>query len=105
MNVRLIYKEGILTAKISGEVDHHSAREIREAIDETSQKVKPECLRLDFSAVPFMDSSGVGLILGRIRLYKHWQGQVVLTGLSPNLYKMIELSGISGLAVIEKEAG
>ena len=58
MSVQLSYKEGVLTARLSGEIDHHSAREMREAIDDTAQKVKPACLRLDFSQVPFMDSSG-----------------------------------------------
>ena len=68
MSVQLSYKEGVLTARLSGEIDHHSAREMREAIDDTAQKVKPACLRLDFSQVPFMDSSGIGLVLGRVRL-------------------------------------
>jgi len=105
MSVRLLYKEGVLTARLSGEIDHHTSAEIREEIDETSQKLKPYCLRLDFTEVPFMDSSGIGLILGRIRLYKFWKGHVVLTGLSANVSKMVELSGIGSIAVIEKEAG
>lgn len=103
MSVRLLYKEGVLTAKISGEVDHHSAVEIRESIDETSQKLKPYCLKMDFSEVPFMDSSGIGLILGRVKLYKLWKGHVIILGLSGSLSKMVELSGIATVAVIEKE--
>ena len=102
MSVQLSYKEGVLTARLSGEIDHHA---MREAIDDTAQKVKPMCLRLDFSQVPFMDSSGIGLILGRVRLLQFWKGRVVLTGLSPNLGKMVELSGISSLAAIERRAG
>ena len=105
MNVQLLYKDGVLTAKMSGEIDHHSAQEIREAIDDTSQKVKPYCLRMVFSGVPFMDSSGIGLILGRVRLYNFWKGHVVLCGLSPNLNKMVELSGIGSVASIERRAG
>ena len=105
MSVRLLYKNGVLTAKISGEIDHHSAKEVREAIDETSQNVKPFCLKMDFLEVPFMDSSGIGLILGRVRLYKLWKGHVVLSGLSANLNKMVELSGIASVAVIERRAG
>ena len=100
MSVQLSYKEGVLTARLSGEIDHHSAREMREAIDDTAQKVKPACLRLDFSQVPFMDSSGIGLVLGRVR-----KGRVVLAGLSPHLGRMVELSGIGTLASIERRAG
>ena len=105
MSVQLSYKEGVLTARLSGEIDHHSAREMREAIDDTAQKLKPYCLRLDFTAVPFMDSSGVGLILGRVRMCNFWRGKVVLCGLSQNLNKMVELSGIASVAAIERRAG
>ena len=105
MSVQLSYKEGVLTAFLAGEIDHHSAREMREQIDEAAQKHKPYCLRLDFSQVPFMDSSGIGLILGRVRLLQFWKGHVVLCGLSPNLGKMVELSGIASLAAIERRAG
>lgn len=105
MSVQLNYKEGVLTAKLSGEIDQHSAREMREAIDDVSQKVKPYCLRLDFSGVSFMDSSGIGLILGRVRLYTYWKGHVVICGLTPGISKMVELSGISSVANIERRAG
>ena len=105
MSVQVRKKEGVLTARLSGEIDHHAAREMREAIDDTAQKVKPRCLKLDFSQVPFMDSSGIGMILGRVRLVQFWKGRVVLSGLSPNLGKMVELSGIGNLAAIERRAG
>ena len=105
MSVQLSYKDGVLTARLSGEIDHHAAREMREAIDDTAQKVKPACLRLDFSQVPFMDSSGIGLILGRVRLLQYWKGRVVLCGMSAQLGRMVELAGIGSLAVIERRAG
>ncbi len=105
MSVQLSYRDGVLTARLSGEIDHHAAREMREAIDDTAQKVKPACLRLDFSQVPFMDSSGIGLILGRVRLLQYWKGRVVLCGMSAQLGRMVELAGIGSLAVIERRAG
>lgn len=105
MSVQLSYRDGVLTARLSGEIDHHAAREMREAIDDTAQKVKPACLRLDFSQVPFMDSSGIGLILGRVRLMQYWKGRVVLCGMSAQLGRMVELAGIGSLAVIERRAG
>ena len=105
MSVQLSYRDGVLTARLSGEIDHHAAREMREAIDDTAQKVKPACLRLDFSQVPFMDSSGIGLILGRVRLLQYWKGRVVLCEMSAQLGRMVELAGIGSLAVIERRAG
>ena len=52
-----------------------------------------------------MDSSGIGLILGRVRLLQYWRGRVVLCGLSAQLGRMVELAGIGSLAVIERRAG
>ena len=74
---------------------------MREQIDSTAKKVRPQKLILDFKEVPFMDSSGIGLILGRVRMAALWGGRVTVRGLSPQLKKMAELSGISALAVLE----
>lgn len=104
MYVQLSYKEGVLTAMLSGEIDHHTAARMRESIDDAARKLKPYCLRLDFTDVPFMDSSGIGLVLGRVRLCGYWSGRVVLCGLSPSLDKMVELSGIARVATVERRA-
>ena len=105
MSVQLSYKEGVLTALLSGEIDNHNARQLRTEIDEAAVRVLPAVLRLDFSGVEFMDSSGIGLVLGRVRLLQFWKGRVVLCGLSPSLGRMVELSGIGTLASIERRAG
>ena len=55
----------------------------------------------DFEQTRFMDSSGIGLILGRVRTAALWGGHVTVRGLSPQLKKMAELSGVSALAVLE----
>lgn len=64
MNLRIELKGGAMTASMRGELDHHTAGEMREQIDSTAKKVRPQKLILDFKEVPFMDSSGIGLILG-----------------------------------------
>ena len=56
---------GTLAAYLSGEIDHHAAQSLRREIDAQVDDRLPELLTLDFSGVTFMDSSGVGLILGR----------------------------------------
>lgn len=101
MNLRMELKNGTMTAAIFGDIDHHAAEQLRSEIDRAAEKVRPHTLRLDLSAVPFMDSSGIGLILGRVRLLAMWQGNVVIFGLSPQLRRMAELSGVGALAKIE----
>ncbi len=104
-SVQLVYRDGLLTARLEGEIDHHGAGELREALDEAARRLRPLCLRLDFTGVPFMDSSGIGLILGRVRLMEFWKGRVVLCGMNRAILKMVELSGIEDLASVERRAG
>lgn len=102
MGVRLILKNSVLTAVLSGEIDHHSAREIRSEIDSTAAKVKPETLILDFSAVRFMDSSGIGLIMGRCKLMQAWDGLVEIRNLPPNVERIVSLAGLESLCTIKR---
>ena len=104
MGVRLILKEGVLTAVLSGEIDHHTARELRGEIDATASRVKPKKLILDFSAVQFMDSSGIGLIMGRCKLMQMWSGTVDVVRLPPKIQKIVSLAGLNQLCTIRGEA-
>ncbi len=101
MSVSLEIHDDVMTAKLSGEIDHHTAGEIRRQIDERAQMVKPMVLKLDFGDVPFMDSSGIGLILGRIRLVKLWNGRVVLSNISDSISKMAKLAGVFSFAAVD----
>ena len=83
-----------LTACIGCEIDHHTAKRLREAIDERLFLVRPETLVLDFSRVKFMDSSGIALILGRAECAGAVGASVQITGLSQSLTKLVRLSGI-----------
>ena len=85
---------GRLTAYICCEIDHHTAKVIREATDARLSEERPAELVLDFSGVPFMDSSGIGLILGRLDKAGELGGTVILSGLSEPLMRLIRLSGI-----------
>lgn len=105
MPVTLKNKNGVLTAFIKGEIDHHTAPDIREIIDDAVVSVeKAEVLVLDFSEVTFMDSSGVGLVMGRYRLIAGMGKKLKVTNLSSRDYKIMKMSGIDKLAeVSEKE--
>ena len=93
----------LLTVMLDGEIDHHRAKEIREKIDEAIEFNMPSLLILDFGGVTFMDSSGIGLVMGRYRLLQKKGAKLNLTNLPPNIYKVMKLAGIEKLAKIEKE--
>lgn len=83
-----------LIAALMLEIDHHTARGLREKIDSRIFMARPELLVLDFSAVRFMDSSGIGLILGRAEAAAEVGAVVKIRGLSPTLCKIVRLSGV-----------
>jgi len=83
-----------LTAKPTCEIDHHTAKPIREGIDKALFEKKPELLVLDFSDVRFMDSSGIGLIIGRCEVCRAIGAHVRVVSLSPLLSRLVRLSGI-----------
>ena len=93
-DVTFSHSGGSLTARICCELDHHTVRRIRERIDARLFKDKPERLMLDFSGVGFMDSSGIGLILGRVETARVVGATVCIVGASPMLVKLFRLSGI-----------
>lgn len=92
--VAFVRGDGILTARISCEIDHHTARPIRERIDSETFLTRPRVLVLDMSRVGFMDSSGIAMILGRVEVAAANGGTVHLTGLSGTVMKLVRLSGI-----------
>lgn len=98
--MNLSFSDGILTAYIEGEIDHHSAPSIREEIDKKIIEDKPSVIRLDYSGVTFMDSSGIGLIMGRYKLIKLYSGELEVVNIPKNMEKVVKLSGIEKLARI-----
>ena len=90
-----------LTLFLSGDIDHHSARAIRETADGLVQEKHPGILKLNFADVGFMDSSGIGLIMGRYRTMQLYGGKLRGTGVPDELRRIMELSGINALDVLE----
>lgn len=103
MSVEINVTGEVVTAYIMGELDHHSAREIRETIDGAVELNMPTLLVLDFGGVSFMDSSGIGLVMGRYRNLQKSGAELHITGASENIYKVMKLAGLEKLAKLQKE--
>lgn len=87
-------ENGRLTAYLQCDIDHHSAKPVREKIDKMLFERKPHTLIIDFTMVEFMDSSGLGLILGRVEKANTLNADVCISGASPRIMRLISLSGI-----------
>jgi stage II sporulation protein AA (anti-sigma F factor antagonist) len=101
MAVEITIKGEVVTACLSGEIDHHSAAGMREKIDEAIDCNMPSILVLDFGGVSFMDSSGIGLIMGRYRNLQKIGAKMNITGASPQISKVLRLAGMNRLAKLD----
>lgn len=93
-------KPGELTARITGEIDHHSAHWLRMDIDTAINEKHPMLLELDFKEVTFMDSSGVGLVMGRFKNMRLYGGRVRLINMPDYIQKVMLLAGMDKLVEV-----
>lgn len=101
MPVTTIYENGTVTAFLSGDIDHHTAAVMREAIDQTVESSLPQKLIIDFRDVTFMDSSGIGLVMGRYKLMRSIGGEIEVRNVSSHIKKVMKLAGLDLLAVVK----
>lgn len=98
MSYRIENSGDTVTVILEGELDHHATKGVREEIDETIGKLRPKLLILDFQSVTFMDSSGIGLVMGRYRTMQLFGGKVTIRGASMHIRKVMRLAGLDRLA-------
>lgn len=98
MRMNMHREDTQLTIYFDGEIDHHTLGHVRDEIDAEILRLPTDTLILDFAKVPFMDSSGIGLIMGRWKLMSKQQGKVVIAGARGAIRKVMELSGIKRIA-------
>jgi stage II sporulation protein AA (anti-sigma F factor antagonist) len=99
------FNEGVLHVRLRGEIDHHSAAALRADIDALIYETHPKRLLLDLSAVGFMDSSGLGLIMGRYSLTRELGGEMVILNPTEPISKILSLAGIRRIIAVEKTKG
>lgn len=103
MAVTIIAKGETVTACLDGEIDHHTAADMRSQIDKSVDEHKPTLLVLDFKNVSFMDSSGIGLVMGRYKTISGFGGELAIINTSPQIGKVMRLAGMERLAKIGME--
>ena len=97
MNVTIEKCGDELIAALAGEIDHHNSKQIREAIDAELERGGYKLLTFDLESVSFMDSSGIGVIIGRSRKMGYFGGEVYAEHLSGRILKIFKVSGLHTL--------
>ena len=93
---------GKLTVALTGEIDHHCAKAYIQTIAAKIEAYTPEICILDFRDVSFVDSSGIAVVINALRSMTQIEGQLLLTGLSPQPMRVFRASGIDKLVEIRE---
>lgn len=93
-SIRLKAVGGVLVVKVEGELDHHWAKEVRCRVDDFIESVGVFRIVFDFSKLSFMDSSGVGILMGRYKKMNEQKGSVAIACVSPAVDKLLNISGL-----------
>ena len=94
MPLKLCAEGKMVTACLIGEIDHHGAGKLREEIDTMLERNHPDTLILDFREVTFMDSSGIGVVIGRCKHMGYSGGEVSAEHLNERIQKIFVVSGL-----------
>ncbi len=102
ISVQAEKEKEILTLSIYGEIDHHSAKEIRCETDRQILSMRPKKVRMDLSGVSFMDSSGLGLIMGRYALTSDIGSELTVLNPTDAVARIILMAGLDKIVPMER---
>ena len=105
MKITYNEKDKLLLMQITEEIDHYTSEKIRTRADFEIQKYIPKELVMDFENVNFMDSAGIGMVLGRYKMITMFGGTMNMINVKPNVKKVFEMSGITKIIPIKEEIG
>ncbi len=94
MNVKHFIEDKILLFEMTEELDHHNTEKIRDRADYEIQRFMPKRVIMDFFRVKFMDSAGIGLVIGRYKQVSAMGGRLELLNVSDKIKKIFEMAGI-----------
>ncbi|QED48500.1 anti-sigma F factor antagonist [Cytobacillus dafuensis] len=101
LTIHLEVKKDVLCIRLSGELDHHSADELREKATKAIEDYEIHHIVLNLEKLTFMDSSGLGVILGRYKQIKQIHGEMVVCAISPAVQRLFEMSGLFKIIRLE----
>lgn len=102
MNIKYQNEDKLLLVELTEEIDHHTVEKIRRRVDYEIQRFLPRKTIFDFSSVSFMDSAGIGMIIGRYKLLSMLGGELEIRNVKPQVEKVLKMSGILKIINIYK---
>ena len=100
MNSVFLERDKTLLVEITEEIDHHVAEKLRRKIDEDITRYMPRKVIFDFNKVSFMDSAGIGMVIGRYKMVNMIGGVTQMKNVRTSIKKIFEMSGVSKIIPI-----
>lgn len=100
MSIDFDYIDRLLIVRINGDIDHHSCDEIRAKIDKEIALRSPRSILFDMEEVGFMDSSGIGVLIGRFKLISDGGGKAGMINVKPQIKRLCEICGLQKIIKI-----
>ena len=100
LEITVTIKKTVLVVSLSGELDHHTAKDVKNLIEEVIKNRGVVNLVFDFTTLTFMDSSGIGVVIGRYKLVRSMGGKVTIVSPARNVSKLLSMSGINKIIEI-----
>jgi stage II sporulation protein AA (anti-sigma F factor antagonist) len=101
VNLEFIESGQVLKIKLKGELDHHSADESKVLIDKKISEGKFNKMVIDFKGLDFIDSSGIGFVIGRYKVIRKHGGSIVIVNANKKVKKILDMSGIGKIIEIK----
>ncbi|MED4204280.1 anti-sigma F factor antagonist [Neobacillus mesonae] len=102
LSIEFETKHDVLCIRLSGELDHHTADELREKVTAVIERDEIRHIVLNLKQLSFMDSSGLGVILGRYKQIKQVHGEMVVCAISPAVKRLFDMSGLFKIIKMEQ---
>lgn len=100
MEISVTVKKNVLVVALSGELDHHTAKKVKDMAEEVIKNKGVTNLVFDFTNLTFMDSSGIGVVVGRYKLINSLGGRVAIVNNSASIDRLLTMSGIKKIIAV-----
>ncbi|HLU23787.1 anti-sigma F factor antagonist [Lederbergia graminis] len=101
LTIDLEVKQDVLCVRLEGELDHHASEQLRKEVTDAIEKFDIHHIVLNLEKLSFMDSSGLGVILGRYKQIKLREGEMVVCAITPPVKRLFEMSGLFKIIRLE----
>ncbi|MFB6496774.1 anti-sigma F factor antagonist [Bacillus haynesii] len=102
LGIDIYVKESVLCIRLTGELDHHTAETLRKQVSDQLEQSDIRHIVMNLADLSFMDSSGLGVVLGRYKEIKQLGGEMIVCAISPAVKRLFDMSGLFKIIRLEQ---